>query len=155
MRHSRLITALAVFGLGVVLAGCASRGHDPRFATGYAPEPMAQVAYQPAYSPDHGVGLYGNPGARGGSVHYAAVGYGGRAGGAGRQTCPPGTMSMGQHGCAGQPITDPAVLQKFNESVRGPCVQGATRVKWVSGTDRQGRPVRWQVKQHAECGGQQ
>lgn len=68
------------------------------------------------------------------------------------RTCPPGTRPMGQHGCAGATITDPAATRIHDEPIARGCVPGARRTIWKSGTDAQGRPVRWKIDQHAECG---
>jgi len=71
--------------------------------------------------------------------------------GGGRSACPPGTRSVGSLGCAGQTVTDPALLRGFNQATGPVCNQGAKRVVWSSGTDSRGNAVRWRLEQHAEC----
>jgi hypothetical protein len=59
---------------------------------------------------------------------------------------------MGNQGCVGQTITDREVIRMHDQHITVGCRQGATRTVWKTGTDAAGRPVRWQIKQHAECG---
>lgn len=69
-----------------------------------------------------------------------------------RQRCPAGTTPAGAAGCKGKTITDPATLRTFNSPIRAGCVQGAKRIEWIEGVDPQGRPVKYRVEMHAECG---
>lgn len=84
-----------------------------------------------------GVGI-GGPGRSG-------VGVGGRG-------CQPGTRPAGRLGCVGKTITDPEDLRHFGrERIVSGCVPDQLRTKWVSGTDLQGRPVRYEVKFRSRC----
>ncbi len=77
--------------------------------------------------------------------------YAGARYGSGGRTCPKGETPT-KLGCMGETITDRELLREFDQRIEGGCVQGQTRVIWKNGTDSDGKPVRWQIKQHSECG---
>jgi len=82
------------------------------------------------------------------------VGYGGGHR-QGARRCEPGTRPAGSFGCVGRTITNRAETQVFDQRIKSGCVPGATRTIWKEGVDPQGRNVRYQVKQHSECGPRQ
>lgn len=67
------------------------------------------------------------------------------------RTCPPGTRPAGNAGCVGQELTGPDA-SGFDEHMPTGCREAPSdRVVRTTGTDANGRPIHWVLRQHREC----